>query len=350
MTMKGIDVSKYQGVIDWQAVKAAGIEFAMLRCGTGYGGGTKDPKFEANYKGAKDAGLHVGAYFYTYAKNADEAKAEAKKVIGWLKGKTLDFPVAYDVEDETLKSLGKKVISGNIRAFCEAIEGAGYYVSVYSGKWWLENLVDAQVKKRYDVWLAHWTNETDYSGEYGMWQCSDSGTVEGITGHVDIDVAYKDYPALIAGMKKETAKPAPAKTPAKKPAKAEPKYNEYTVKKGDTLTAIAEKYGTTWRTLAVVNNIADPDVITVGQKIKVPAKADAKPAEKSEPKAGEAIELRNAPLYATAYADAPTSRRVTGTFYFYDGQKINGKYRVTPKKDFVGKNPISYYVTGWVKL
>ena len=223
---KGIDVSKWQGSINWTQVKGAGISFVMMRLGRGKYNGQPcdyDSKFKVNITGALAAGLDVGVYFYSYALTVAEAKAEAEWVINALepyKGK-LTYPVAFDLEDPSQANLGKTVLSDMIVAFGGAIEGAGYYATLYSNSSWLTTKYDAAKIKRFDVWLAQWASAPTYSGSFGMWQHSSKGSVPGITGNVDLDVVYYDYPSVIKkgglnGFPKGTASapsPAPEPTP-----------------------------------------------------------------------------------------------------------------------------------------
>lgn len=220
---KGIDVSKWQGDIEWAKVKADGVQFAMLRCGTGAKGGSKDKFFEQNYKQAREHGIFLGAYYYTYAKTVDQAKRDADNVLEWIKGKKFEYPIVFDIEDSTQANLGKTKISAIIKAFCEKIEKAGYYVMVYANKDWLENRIDEEVKTKYDVWLAQWTNKPTYKGNYGVWQYTSKGKVNGISGNVDMDISYKNYPAIMKasglnGYTKNTAqttRPTVVPTPSK---------------------------------------------------------------------------------------------------------------------------------------
>lgn len=194
---KGIDVSRYQGKIDWKKVKNSGIQFAMLRCGSGYQGGSKDIKFEDNYKGAKEQGIYVGAYFYSYAKTVSQAEKEADLVLTWLKDKQFEYPIAFDIEDNSQKKLGKQLISEIIKTFCNKLEKAGYFVSVYSSKSWFETLIDDEVKSKYDTWVAQWSDKCTYKDNYGIWQNSSKGSIKGINGNVDTDIAYKNYPNIM---------------------------------------------------------------------------------------------------------------------------------------------------------
>ncbi|HHU49526.1 MAG: GH25 family lysozyme [Caldicoprobacterales bacterium] len=199
---KGIDVSKWQGIIDWQKVKAAGIEFAIIRAGYGRLPQYKDATFELNYAGAKAAGIHLGAYHYSYADSTAKAKQEGELFLSWLKGRQFEYPVVLDLEADSLIKLGKKVLTEIADRFLSTVESAGYYVALYSNRHWLNNLLDSNyLLKKYDLWLAHWTKsgkpDMDLSGECGLWQYSSSGRVEGIKGNVDLNIAYRDYPVII---------------------------------------------------------------------------------------------------------------------------------------------------------
>lgn len=194
----GIDVSKHNGVIDWKKVKAAGVQFAMIRAGYGQYAEQKDPQFDANVKGAQSVGIPFGFYWYSYAKNAADAKKEAEVFLQVIKGLKPEYPVAFDIEDPKQSPLSNATLNSIVRAFCDTVEAAGYYVVLYSMLSWLTsklgNISD------YDVWLAHWVKETTYKGEYGIWQYTDNGRVNGIAGNggkVDMNYAYKDYPALM---------------------------------------------------------------------------------------------------------------------------------------------------------
>lgn len=204
--VKGIDVSKWQGEIDWGKVRAAGLKFAMIRLGYGSADGGPcglDSWFERNVANAVKAGIEVGCYFYSYATSVAAAKKEAAFVVSVLqkyKG-AFTYPVAFDLEDKTQQNLGKTVLTDMVIAFGDAIEKAGFYCSLYSNLDWLKNRLDDSRLKRFDHWLAQWASSPTYSGAFGMWQNSSKGSVNGISGNVDTDVAYKDYPAVIKGAK-----------------------------------------------------------------------------------------------------------------------------------------------------
>lgn len=220
---KGIDVSVFQGVIDWDKVKAAGVQFAMLR--GGYGRSGKDERFESNYKKAKKAGVPVGVYHYSYADSIEKAKAEAQFCISYLKGKTLEYPIAFDIEEKTQAILTNERRTDIVKAFCDAMEKAGYYVVIYSSKDWLVNKLNMSKLRAYDVWVAQWAAQCTYTGNYGMWQFSDKGRVDGINGYVDLDYAYKNYPSIMkaAGLNGYFKVDIPKEKPTKPKKPAKPK-------------------------------------------------------------------------------------------------------------------------------
>ena len=192
---KGIDVSYAQGVIDWEKVKASGlVDFAILQAGYGKETSQVDKQFERNYSECKRLGILIGAYWYSYATTAAEAEQEAKVCLQTIRGKQFEYPVAFDIEEE--RSLPQA--DALCQAFCSALEAAGYYVAIYTFKSALENNISTAIKNRYDIFLSHvGVQQTDYAGSYGLWQYSWTGCIPGISGDVDLDYAYKDYPTMI---------------------------------------------------------------------------------------------------------------------------------------------------------
>jgi GH25 family lysozyme M1 (1,4-beta-N-acetylmuramidase) len=191
----GIDVSAHQGKIDWSKVKT---DFAILRAGFGKVISQKDEQFEANYSGAKAAGIPVGAYWYSYAMTPDEAREEADVFLKVLAGKQFEYPVYFDIEEQKQLALGKEKASEIIKAFLEKVEGAGYWVGLYMSASPLTTHVESDIKSRYTIWVANvGVQKPSYSGTYGLWQYSWTGKVSGITGDVDMDYSYQDYPAKI---------------------------------------------------------------------------------------------------------------------------------------------------------
>lgn len=197
--MKGIDVSVHNGNIDWNKVKAGGIEFAILRAGFGRLEKQKDEKFEQNYAEAKAAGIPVGAYWYSYAMSPEEAELEADVFLKVIKGKQFEMPVYFDLEEKKQFDLGKEKVSAIMRAFLERVESAGYFTGLYGSASPLFTHTADDIKSHYTIWLAHWVDRTNYSGAYAVWQYSEKGKVDGISGNVDLDICYKDFPIIIKG-------------------------------------------------------------------------------------------------------------------------------------------------------
>lgn len=258
--MKGIDVSKWQGHINWRYVKEAGYDFAIIR--DGYGKTGIDKMFEANYRGAREAGLFVGSYHYSYADSVSEARKEAEFCLELIAGKKFEFPIVYDIEDAEMLSMTTRQRTECCYAFCEAVETAGYYAMIYANPNWLKNYLHAnELLSRFDLWLAQWNNK---AAQYpcGIRQHSETGRVSGVIGNVDLDEAYKDYPSImkergINGFGKSQQTETPKIT----------KY--YTVVSGDNLTKIAVKYGTTIDKIAKDNGIIDKNKIYAGQVLRV---------------------------------------------------------------------------------
>ena len=198
MSVRGIDVSEFQGHIDWQRVKNAGIEFAMIRCGYGRFINQKDERFEENYTNAKNAGINVGTYLFSYATTPEQASLEAENCLEIIKGKQIEYPIAYDVEAPGQRNLSRERISLIADTFCNILERNGYYVSIYSNLFFLNNKLSDEIKRKYDIWLAQWSENPTYTGSFGMWQYSSTGTVNGITGAVDLDLSYRNYPEIIS--------------------------------------------------------------------------------------------------------------------------------------------------------
>lgn len=286
MAVHGIDVSQWQGNIDFNKVKAAGVDFVIIHAGYGRNISQKDPYFEQNYQRAKAAGLNVGVYWYSYANSAVDAKREATACLQAIKGKTFEYPIYFDLEERSQFNKGAAFCSSLVTAFCDAIEKAGYFAGLYISRSPLTQYITADVQKRYALWVAEYGAKLNYSSSVGMWQNTSSWRVPGINGNVDHDYSYIDYPSIIKqggfnGFKKSSDKPEEKKKPEdKKPAGGESKKKPagnsdkkktviYTVKKGDTLTAIAAKYKTTVAKIVKDNKIKNPDLIIVGQKIKI---------------------------------------------------------------------------------
>ena len=207
--MNGIDVSVHNGAINWQTVaELGGIDFAILRAGYGKSISQKDAQFERNYVGCKEQGIQCGAYWYSYALTPAEAEAEARTFLQTIAGKKFEMPVFFDIEEKGSLNTGKANVSAMCRAFCTALEKAGYWCGIYASRSVIQSHIDTDTQRRYALWIAEWGAKCNYSGEYGMWQKSENGRIPGINGNVDLDECYVDYPTAIkAAGKNGYAKP-----------------------------------------------------------------------------------------------------------------------------------------------
>ena len=191
--LKGIDVCGYQGKIDFKKVKASGVDFVIVKAG--YSTSTVDT-WENNYANAKNNGLKVGAYWYSYAQSVEQGIEEAKAFIQALKGKQLDFPVYLDIEEKSQFDKGKGFCTQLVEAFCGELEKAGYYAGVYCSTYWFTNFVDEKVREKRPAWIADYRGECGYTGTYGIWQY-DAAEVPGVQFDCDRNWGYEDYSEYI---------------------------------------------------------------------------------------------------------------------------------------------------------
>lgn len=196
-TSTGIDVSKWQGNIDWNAVKAAGIDFAIIR--VGYRGSetgvlVEDPYYRQNINGATKAGIKVGVYFFTQAITEAEAVEEASMVLDRIAGYNLSYPIFIDSENGSgnarANGLDKATRTACVSAFCKTIQNAGYRAGVYASKSWYNSKLDTSQLNSYCIWVAQYNTECTYTGRYSIWQYSSKGSVPGISGNVDLNISY----------------------------------------------------------------------------------------------------------------------------------------------------------------
>lgn len=300
MELKLIDVSKHQGKIDWSKVKDH-VDGAIIRCGYGRNMTNQDDtQFKANAEACIKYGIPFGVYLYSYANTIDSAKDEAAHVLRLIEPykEKLSYPVYYDLEEPGTQ--GTAV--ARAKAFGDIIEGAGYWCGIYANQYWWRTYLKDGLNK-YTKWVAKYSDSKPIgiSGTYDIWQYSSKGSVPGINGNVDMNICYRDFPAEIKG---KTTVEVPKKSNEqlaeeviaglwsvgvyrkqkltnagydykaiqaivneKLQDKEDVKY--YTVKSGDSLTKIASKYGTTYKKLAELNGIKNPNKIYVGQKIRV---------------------------------------------------------------------------------
>lgn len=197
----GIDVSRYQGAIDWEKVKKSGVDFVFLRSSIGDGSTAvsgEDIRFSVNVVEAKKAGLMVGVYHYLWAETVEDALTEAKFFIRTISPYALDFPAVLDFEEPSQQqNLTNEERTEIAKVFLEEVKKAGYYPMLYTNKSWATTYLDMDELSEYEVWLAEWYPRPSYGGDFGIWQYTAYGKVSGIEGDVDLNVCYKNYRKMI---------------------------------------------------------------------------------------------------------------------------------------------------------
>ena len=198
MSKKGIDVSEFQGKIDWEKVKNDGIEFAILRCGYGMDFSNQDDvEYERNANECERLGIPYGVYLMSYANTVEKARSEAKHVLRLIEGRKISLGVWHDIEDNgTSGAINKETLTNIINTFCNTIKNAEYKVGVYANLNWLENKIEKTRKDNYDIWVAQYYSKCEYEGKYIMWQHTSSGKVNGISTNVDMNILYEDLPVI----------------------------------------------------------------------------------------------------------------------------------------------------------
>ncbi len=195
----GIDISTWQPNYPYYKAKQAGVEFAIIRAGYAQ---TKDIQFETHYANLKALGMGVGAYWYSYAYSAEQARQEALSFLNVIAGKQFDYPVYLDLEDPTQRGLGRATLDAIVETFCSTVQNAGYYVGVYSNVDWYNNVISgATLNQKYDFWIASWGTKKPVGINAGLWQFGGSVNylkspqIAGVT--TDQNYAYVDYPQII---------------------------------------------------------------------------------------------------------------------------------------------------------
>ncbi len=290
LELKGIDVSAWQGNIDWAKVKADGIQFAIIRVAAGT---NIDRYFVNNIVSAIKNNISCGVYVYSYASTPEMAKEEAEVAIKAISPYQISYPVVFDIEDKVQHNLTNSQRTDIVEAFCSVVKAAGYKPGVYSSLSWFNTMFDLNRLKDYDKWVAQWgPSKCSFKGDnLALWQHSDSGSVSGIIGNVDLNICYKDY--LNSETKTPDAKPTPVPQ-NKKPVQSSSAPNQTTIK------------------------------------------------------AGTKLSLNGVPLFSSATSKTPASV-LKGTYWVYDDQVISSRVRITNKAENVGKLPASNYVTGYIK-
>lgn len=263
----GIDVSKWQGDINFKEAKEDGVEFVIIREGYGKENPNQiDKKFEENYFKAMDVGIPVGVYHYSYADSVDDAKKEAEFCLKNIRGKQLGYPVVFDIEDKEQLKLNNRKRTDICKAFCNEIEKANYYAMIYCNlNWWKNYLISEELASKYDLWLAQW-GENKPSCSCGIWQKTDQGKIIGINGNVDLNISYKNYPEIMKNKGLNGFLNSNNST-----SDSRKNIIVYTVKKGDTLWDLAKKYlgsGTRYKEIMKLNNLSNYRIYD-GQIIKI---------------------------------------------------------------------------------
>ena len=208
----GVDISHWQGDVNFQELKKDDVEFVILKAGGSDYGFYTDAWFEENYKRAKAAGLKVGAYYFLgkLISQEQQAEEEARFFINILKGKQFEYPVFIDVE--TLDCRFKERNTRVVKRFCEVMESHGYFTGIYSSDiLGFKNMLDVKELERFCLWVARWGGSPEYVKNYGLWQYSSKGRKKGVSGNIDLDMSFYDYAKVIKskgfnGFKKEETK------------------------------------------------------------------------------------------------------------------------------------------------
>lgn len=201
-----IDLSHHNSVSDFLAVKNAGIYGVILRAGYGREASQKDRKFDEFYTAAKAVGLHIGAYWYSYADSVADAAQEANACLSCIQGKQFDFPVYYDLEESSTAALGKDACTQIAQTFCTALEQAGYWAGVYANTNWFTNYLNFDpLAAKYTIWLADYREAYNTTLKRDMHQYTSTGSVAGVNGNVDCNRCTRDFPAEIGSLYGDTA-------------------------------------------------------------------------------------------------------------------------------------------------
>lgn len=263
MERRGIDVSYYQGEIDFEKLKDK-VDFVIIRCGYGKDIESQDDKYYfRNVNECIRLNIPFGVYLYSYAKSTSDAVSEANHVLRLVKNYKIPYPIFYDVEDKSQSALSNEELTDICTTFCNILENNGYYVGIYANLYWFNTKLNSDRLNKYDKWLAEWSKSPSYNKPFGMWQYTSEGRVEGINGRVDMDIAYKDYPEIIKSNNLNNYKD-------NSNGGNNDNYVNYTVVKGDSLWKIGKKYNVKWQDIARLNNIKIPYIIRPGQILKIP--------------------------------------------------------------------------------
>ncbi len=242
MKLKVIDVSHHQGKIDWTKVKADGVQGAIIRVSDSVE--TMDRECDRNIAGCERAGIPFGLYIYSRANNEERTRQEAEIVLNKARGHKLGFPIYIDLEQAGTESYAVR----GAKLFGKLVQAEGYWCGVYANQNWFQTVIGNSLNE-FTKWVARYGSQKPEIPNTDMWQYSSTGRVAGITENVDLNIAYRDFPKLIKGTGNGKV--------------------YYTIQKGDTLSGIAKKFGTTVSILKARNGIRDVNKIYAGERIRV---------------------------------------------------------------------------------
>lgn len=358
--MKGIDVSSYQGIIDWSKIKKEGYQFAIIRLGIGDNVNSQDDvQLKNNINGCEKNGIPYGFYLVSYAERFEgneSVQSEIAHTQRLIKG-TNPFGIFYDMEIDSTSGLGKNMLTNFAIKYCDYFKNLGYQVGVYANKNWFTNYLDYNLlkSKGYKIWLAHY-GVSSPGLDCDIWQYTDKGVVSGITANtVDLNIMYNNMignqstnngqqtTKSITEIAQEVinGKWGNGNDRKTRLTNAGYNYNEvqskvnellgssnnvttYTVKSGDTLSGIASKYGTTYQKLAEYNNISNPNRINVGQVIKIPSSNTSNNKQYHTVKSGDTLS-GIASKYGTNVSQLVSWNNIKDANKIYVGQKIRVK-------------------------
>ena len=266
MIIKGLDVSEFQGTVDWEQVKNAGYQFAMLRAG--YGTNGLDLQFKRNAAECNRIGIPIGAYWVCRTVNPEIALCEADRCLNVVSEYRLDYPICYDIEQDYTHYTNQNDIPITpettvqlVENFCGFIKKKRYYAMFYSNRNSLHTYLSSDLSKRYDLWYAFYNSRPDHTA-CGIWQYTSQGSIPGIVGEVDLDYGYIDYPKIIqaAGLNHLTNNSTISSS----------NYITYVIQPDDTFASIASRYGITYQTLVSLNKLSNPNSLCAGQTLRIP--------------------------------------------------------------------------------
>lgn len=288
---KLIDISQHNGQINFEKVKNDGIDGVIIRVGWigNKQNHTLDTRFEEYYKQAKENGLKIGFYVYSYCKSVETIRQGIDWLLGKIENKNVDIGVFLDLEDNTIQEIGRETLTVQAKQFCEILEQLNYRAGIYANKYWFNNFLNIGELEKYLIWLAEWNRKDEHTASFkvDIWQYTDNGQINGIIGNVDMNKIYILDPEPIPididiiahdvingkygnGEERKIKLGSLYQEVQNKVNEIlKPKNNEiiYIVKKGDCLCNIAKKFNTTVNKIAIDNGITNVDFIYAGQKL-----------------------------------------------------------------------------------